>query len=347
MNNDLLYTLDPYIVSILFKTKTDEDTLEVYSKLAQSLDMVLKGTIKEFMLENGFNDEDVKKVVEAEDFDSLEPKFKPYLQNIILVKRIEENNRQFIKLYYDQLLPNLNDEEKQQLEKYLQDSEEVLKMKKGEILEGVKALKEILEENGVQTYDELRAKFETQESSTEVVSNESDQQAVATEEVSVEPSVDQSTPVVAQNNVTDTEAGSNGPSRPQGDNSVATDTVIVPEQPVIENQAQASEQSLPIAQEVQAVNEQPAQENATVPTVMPAEVNEQQVGQINVEPIEQQQAVSVPDPLLTPTKATIVDDDQPDTASVTTADNNVNAVNQLQNMGIDLNDVLQPQPPQS
>jgi hypothetical protein len=346
MNNDLLYTLDPYIVSILFKTKTDEDTLEVYSKLAQSLDMVLKGTIKEFLLENNFNDDDVKKVVEAEDFDSLEPKFRPYLQNIILVKRIEENNRQFIKLYYDQLLPNLSDEEKQQLEKYLQDSEEVLKMKKGEILEGVKALKEILEENGVQTYDELRAKFETQESSTDVVSNESEQQAVATEEVSAQPSEDQSIPVMAQDSVNVPEAESNVQLPPQGDNSVATDTVIVPEQPVNENQAQVPEQSLPIAQEVQVVNEQPAQENATVPTVMPAEVNEQQVGQINVEPIEQQQAVSVPDPLLTPTKATIVDDDQPDTASATTADNNVNAVNQLQNMGIDLNDVLQ-SPPQS
>ncbi len=330
MNNDLLYTLDPYIVSILFKTKTDEDTLEVYSKLAQSLDMVLKGTIKEFLTENGFNDEDVKKVVEAEDFDSLEPKFKPYLQNIILVKRIEDNNKQFIKLYYDQLLPNLNEEEKQQLEKYLQESEEVLKLKKGEILEGVKALKEILEENGVQTYDELRAKFEEPEIIAESPTVEAEQPSAVTD--ITQPTGDQSMPGVTEVGQTITEPSSEQPVATQNDSMQANNDNV--------DSAQLSEQSQPVAQPDQ-VNEQPTQDNIVVPTAMPA-----QVGEINVGPVEQ--AVSAPDPLMAPTKATIVDDESsPDTASATPTENNVNAVNQLQNMGIDLNDVLQPQQPQS
>jgi DNA-binding transcriptional MerR regulator len=330
MNNDLFYTLDPYIVSILFKTKTDEDTLEVYSKLAQSLDMVLKGTIKEFLTENGFNDEDVKKVVEAEDFDSLEPKFKPYLQNIILVKRIEDNNKQFIKLYYDQLLPNLNEEEKQQLEKYLQESEEVLKLKKGEILEGVKALKEILEENGVQTYDELRAKFEEPEIIAESPTVEAEQPSAVTD--ITQPTGDQSMPGVTEVGQTITEPSSEQPVATQNDSMQANNDNV--------DSAQLSEQSQPVAQPDQ-VNEQPTQDNIVVPTAMPA-----QVGEINVGPVEQ--AVSAPDPLMAPTKATIVDDESsPDTASATPTENNVNAVNQLQNMGIDLNDVLQPQQPQS
>lgn len=333
MNNDLLYTLDPYIVSILFKTKTDEDTLEVYTKLAQSLDMVLKGTIKEFLTENGFSGEDVKKVVEAEDFDSLEPKFKPYLQNIILVKRIEDNNKQFIKLYYDQLLPNLNDEEKQQLEKYLQESEEVLKLKKGEILEGVKALKEILEENGVQTYDELRAKFEEPEIIAESPTVEAELSSADTD--ITQPTGDQPMPAVTEVGQTTTEPSSEQPVANQNDSMQVNNDLSVNV-----DSAQLSEQSQPVAQP-DLVNEQPTQENIVVPTTMPT-----QVGEINVRPVEQ--AVSVPDPLMAPTKATIVDDESaPDAASVTPTENNVNAVNQLQNMGIDLNDVLQPQQPQS
>ncbi|HOY46037.1 MAG TPA: hypothetical protein PKU95_00165 [Candidatus Dojkabacteria bacterium] len=339
MNETLLYTLDPYIISILFKTKTDEDTLEVYSKLVTSVDLVIKNTIKEFLMENGFNEEQIQKVLTTEDVESIDNAIKPYMQNIILVKKIDSNSKQFIKLYYDQLLPNLSLEEKTKLENYLKDSEEVIGKKKELVIENVKALKMILEENGVQSFDELRAKFEGEELPTEDMPVASEQDLAPVDQDAVTTS--------GQSNPVEVQAANAEPESVQ----TLSDNTIVSESPVAPVNMQDPPQnleSLPVSnQEVVAQNttDQPVQENVQEPTIMPAQVAEPQVGQINVAPIEEQQSVSVPDPLLSPTKATIIDDEQPQVN--TTAENNVNAVNQLQNMGIDLNDVLQPQPPQS
>ncbi len=160
MNEDLLYTLDPYIISILFKSKDDKKTLDIYTDMVEAVGFVFDETIKEYLLENKFSEEDVQKVLDTEDLENVETRFKPYLQNIILFNRIQANSKQLIKLYYDQLLPNLTQQEKDDLSAYLKENEELIKVRKEGIMEGLKELKAILDENGVKSYQELVEKSE-------------------------------------------------------------------------------------------------------------------------------------------------------------------------------------------
>jgi hypothetical protein len=155
MNNDLVYTLDPYIISILFQTKDDNKVLEIYADLLQDLKGVYEETVKEYMLQNDFTEDDVKKVLETENYDDIDLKYQPYMQNIILLKRIEDNSKELLKAFYDQLLLKLSPEQKKELDDYLQESADLIQAKKDTIKQGLQVMKNILDQYGVKNYDEL------------------------------------------------------------------------------------------------------------------------------------------------------------------------------------------------
>ncbi len=159
MNETLLYTLDPVIISILFKAQDDEATLKVYNELMEGVQMLFSETVKEYLKENGFSDDDIEIVLNAQDFEKLDIRFQPYIQNIILLNRIAKNTHDFVKSYYDLLIPNLTAEEKTELESYLKDVEAVEKEKKDQVIESMSFLKSVLEKYNVSNFEELKEKF--------------------------------------------------------------------------------------------------------------------------------------------------------------------------------------------
>lgn len=366
MNEDLLYTVDPYILSILFKTKTDDDTLDVYTKMAEMVDMVLKETIKEFLKENEFSDEEIQKVIDTEDLEKVDPKVKPYLQNIILVKRIQANSRQLIKLYYDQLLPNLSPEEKGKLEEYLKENEELLKERRELVIEGVKALKAILEANGVETYDELRAKLEKEEEGNPSVnlggvssagqlgelpqlgsnalgSLQSNLDSKIADTLKIDPQAEV-TPVVSNDKALE-------PVVEEGGNTVKEDNVIGSVSSELKDESEQNSVSLPdmnipvsqtpeIGTFDEITKDAPAAPDLNALSSTPEIPN-----------IPDTQAVETP-PANLQSPDTVLPEAKPESpvaevvTTETPAEGQNNAVNQLQSMGIDLNDALS-QPPQS
>lgn len=159
MNNDLLYTVDPYIISILFLTKSDEEALTRYNMILEDVVEVTNATMKEYLLENKFTEEEVDEVLKLDDIDKAHPKFKPYLQNIILIDRINNNVKALLKTYYDILLKTLPEDKKNELDNYLKENQKLLEERQAIIKEGLGLLKNLLEENGVETVAELERKI--------------------------------------------------------------------------------------------------------------------------------------------------------------------------------------------
>ena len=157
MNTDLFYTLDPYIIGILFQLDNDEDVLKTYNMLLEDVDKVMQGTFKEYLLENKFQEAEVDSLFVLDDFEKADPKFKPFLQNITLLNKVDANIKELLKAYYDSLLPKITPEKKAELEKYIKDNEKILEEKNKLIRDSLGLMKKILIENNVQSVAELEA----------------------------------------------------------------------------------------------------------------------------------------------------------------------------------------------
>lgn len=198
MNNDLLYTVDPYIISLLFLAKNDEEALNRYNMILEDVVNVTNATMKEYLLENKFSEIEVDEVLKLDDIDKAHPKFKPYLQNIILIDKINYNVKALLKTYYDILLKTLPEDKKIELDNYLKENQAILEERQAIVKEGLGLLKNLLEENGVETVADLERKIgpmnygENVNTTTEVqVSTESPSINLggATTNPSVEPTV--------------------------------------------------------------------------------------------------------------------------------------------------------------
>jgi hypothetical protein len=159
MNNELLYTLDPYIIAILFQAKDDNEALSRYNMILEDVIDVTNATTKEYLLENKFLKTEVDEVLALDDFDKAHPKFKPYLQNIILIDKLNSNIRMLLKTYYDVLLKNLPAEKQIELDTYLKENQSLLEERQTIIKNGLGIIKTILEDNGVESIAELEKKI--------------------------------------------------------------------------------------------------------------------------------------------------------------------------------------------
>lgn len=282
MNNELIYTLDPVIVRILFKTKSDEETLEIFNEIAEGVSVVYEETIKDYMLENGFNDEDVQNILNSVDFENIPAKYKPYIQNVILQTKIENNTKIFIKTYYDQLIPKLDESGKKQLEEYLKESEAIIKTRQEEVREGLALMKQILEENGVNNYEELKEKMANSSAQDAPKVNLGGIQTTSlpNQEVQPEqpeqpeqPAVQEASQVEVQPESQATPADVQTPDQQLGEAKI--------EEPKIEEpQVEMPQPVAPVAPEVSQV-EAPRPEN---PQMEPAQPEVSQVAQAAVEP---------------------------------------------------------------
>ncbi len=259
MNNDLIYTLDPVIIRIIFQVKTDDEALEVYNELANGVNTVYEETVREYLLENGFNEEDIQIILNSVEFENLPAKYKPYVQNVILLKKIENNTKLFLKTYYDQLLPKLSVEAKKSLEEYIKESEELIKARQEETRAGLQLMKKILEDNGVNNYDELKEKLANQQKSDEPKVNLGGIQTtnLPTAQIENKPAEAQPEPISEATPSIETV-----PVTPQP--AEAANPVITPVEPVI--------QSPPVAESQSEVElEMPNLSEPTSPVPAPAE----------------------------------------------------------------------------
>lgn len=163
MDNKSFYTLDPVIVSTLIQAKTPEVALEMYQDLLASVATVVNDTIKEYLVENGFTQEEVDAIENVSDFENVNAKYHPYLKNIILLNRIDNNVYQFLKVYYDFLLQKLTPEEQNDLAEYVKANEELLKTKKAQVADSLNGMREILEQSGVENFKELEERAKQEE----------------------------------------------------------------------------------------------------------------------------------------------------------------------------------------
>lgn len=159
MNNDLLYTLDPYIIATLFQVNDEKIVLERYNMVLEDVVEVTESTLKEYLLENKFNEAEIDELLKIGDFDKANPKFKPYLQNIIFINRVNDNVKLLLKTYYDGLLVKLKPEKRAELDQYIKDNQEILEKKDQLVKDGLGIISKILTDNGVETIDELEKKI--------------------------------------------------------------------------------------------------------------------------------------------------------------------------------------------
>jgi hypothetical protein len=398
------YLLDPYVISILYQTKTDEQTLAIYNEVMSKLFILILETVKFHLQEKGVSNEEIETIINAlnnPEQSELNEGQQAMLKEEAMVKLLTDSIDQFGQIIYDKLLPILPANDRKELHRYLEaadpivkynslaaladlvnvDSEQLqkidLKTLAGdqaveekddnvEKIEGTNSVPEI-----IKTQDDLISPVgeasknitESQQNSNEVESASVMAENIENSKQTINPVgveiAEQSLGELGAQNTTDqldSKSLEQEKNAPQVNELVTTPVeevmqsetqpeVVSTDQPVVSDQSQQP------VQDNLVTNLEAPQENLTMPSAgmdqqpEPVEVNTVE-GEINVAPVEPQQVASDVDPLLTPTKATIVDDEQGDAPTNNVAENNVNAVNQLQNMGIDLNDVLQ-QPPQS
>lgn len=122
--------LDPYIVSILYKTESDEDTLKQYQDIMSKVMLLIEETLKYYFKQKNVSEDLTNQVLEAIDKDEmakLSPEILAILKSDELSELLITNIDNFGKIIYDSLLPTLDSEDKVELNRYLEASEPIIK----------------------------------------------------------------------------------------------------------------------------------------------------------------------------------------------------------------------------
>jgi len=155
-----LYSLDPYVISVLFNTEDPEMVLEIYRNMLDKVGEVFDATVTNFLKGKLQSEETIKRILTVEDIKKLDPALKEMLADPVLGEKIQFNVNLLIKVYYDQLLPDLSPEKKAELDKYLQNNKANLNDQQKLLIKGLNGLSSILKTAGVEDYSQLSKKEE-------------------------------------------------------------------------------------------------------------------------------------------------------------------------------------------
>lgn len=124
------YILDPYIVSILYKTESDEDTLKHYQEIITRMMQLVEESMRYFFTEKKLpvdQVESILKSIETEKTDTLSPEVVQMLKGEELGQLITDSVDSLGKILYDSLLPTLDADSRKELNRYLETIEPMVK----------------------------------------------------------------------------------------------------------------------------------------------------------------------------------------------------------------------------
>lgn len=124
------YYLDPYVVSLLYKTENDEDTLKHYQDITGKLMLVVQESIRYYLQQKSMPEEEINKILDSLDKDQTEgfsPETMAMLKEPELVELLSNSIDGYGKIIYDSLLPTLDAEDRKELSRYLEASEPIIK----------------------------------------------------------------------------------------------------------------------------------------------------------------------------------------------------------------------------
>ena len=152
------YFIDPYIVSVLFQTDSDERTLEFYQDLTARLGIVAAATIRSFLKGKNFPEDQIEKIATTTDTSILSPEVQALMASTELREKIEFNSDSLLKIYFEQLYPLLSTENQQELDQYIKDANEVSEMQRERMRAELQEIKDYLIETGSYSLEEALAK---------------------------------------------------------------------------------------------------------------------------------------------------------------------------------------------
>lgn len=124
------YLLDPYIISILFQTKDDEETFATYSSLMSKLFILIEETIKFYLNEKKIDPNKINALMQSlenPDNATVDEDIKAILREEELIKLLTESIDSFGKMFYDNLLPVLPAEDRKEIARYLDAMDPIIK----------------------------------------------------------------------------------------------------------------------------------------------------------------------------------------------------------------------------
>jgi hypothetical protein len=124
------YILDPYIVSILYQTESDEDTLKHYQEIITRMMQLVEESMRYFFTEKKLPTDQVESIlqsIETEKTDSLSPEVVQMLKGEELGQLITDSVDSLGKILYDSLLPTLDVDSRKELNRYLETIEPMVK----------------------------------------------------------------------------------------------------------------------------------------------------------------------------------------------------------------------------
>jgi len=144
------YIIDREILAILFKNSDPVEVDGMYQDYLNSLNNLIKEATKQYLAEKGIGEGDLTIAINLDALgDDQQPNFKDprvleLLKSEELAKLIESRMENFIKLIYAAQLPELPEDEKLKLNKYLKTKEKDFELGKVQFLAGLKAAKYVL-----------------------------------------------------------------------------------------------------------------------------------------------------------------------------------------------------------
>ena len=124
------YILDPYIVSILYQTENDDDTLKHYQEIVSKMMQLVEESMRYFFTEKKLpvdQVESILKSIETEKTDNLSPEVVQMLKGEELGQLITDSVDSLGKILYDSLLPTLDADSRKELNRYLETIEPMVK----------------------------------------------------------------------------------------------------------------------------------------------------------------------------------------------------------------------------
>jgi len=124
------YFLDPYIVSILYRTQNDEETLKHYQEIMDKLMLIVQESVRYYLQQKNVAEKEINKTLAALDksqSDELAPEITTLLKDPGLGELLNSSIDGYGKIIYDSLLPTLDADERKELNRYLEASEPIIK----------------------------------------------------------------------------------------------------------------------------------------------------------------------------------------------------------------------------
>jgi macrodomain Ter protein organizer (MatP/YcbG family) len=149
------YSIDPYILSILFNEQDAEKVLEIYRNIVDKAGKVFDITVKNYLLVNSLSEEAADKVLKAENTETLPENIIQLMQSPQLALKVKTNIKSLYKAYYDHLFPKLSPAKQQELLDYIKENEEMLAEQSQLFNKGISVLTQIFGDSGVNNYAKL------------------------------------------------------------------------------------------------------------------------------------------------------------------------------------------------